>query len=123
MPRAVAALCQEQARGAIALQSDLFPAIDDGVHVVTKFLLAGQRNRSGLRSTVKRDDATGSDGRLKGLLGAGWPGQSGRGEGKRLRFSLIEYIENAAHKWPVERPFRGTNFDSFSIIQFGVRRA
>ena len=71
MPGTVPALGNEKACRAIALESDLVAPIDDGVHVVTKFLLAGKGNHNGLRATVERDNAALRDGRIEGLLGAG----------------------------------------------------
>ena len=71
MPRSVTALRKEKTRSAIALEGDLVATIDDGVHVVAKFLLAGQVDRSGLRSAIERDNPAEGNGRLKGLLGAG----------------------------------------------------
>ena len=70
MPGTVAALRKEKARGAIALEGDRVTTIEHCVHVVAKFLLAGEQDRSGLRTTVERDNAAERDGRLKGLLGA-----------------------------------------------------
>ena len=71
MPGTVPTLRKEQACRAIALESDLVTAINDSVHVVAKFLLAGQGDHNRLRATVERDNAAERDRRIESLLGAG----------------------------------------------------